>query len=321
MSGSTPLTDEWIRERLRHFGMPPLPGQPVVWRGTSHYMSIERDHIVDLEGDPFLIRGNEREGRFGLDDQPKFWVKRALDLNTGQMHILKLVIQESFKVSVGAREVLCVRSAKKESKVLNLVRGDPRFMQGRTACDSRGNPVRVIDFIRGTDLLTHLDSVRVPHEEYCRTLLPAILAKVADNVAALGRLHDAGLCHGDIRNDHLLVERETGSYKWIDFDLDQGFSDFDVWSVGNILQYVVAKGFMTFRGAVDTWPELSGKLSRDDASVFFPHRVMNLRKIYPYLPEKLNEVLLRFSFGTGACYDRISQITDDLAECVASMGG
>ena len=78
---------------------------------------------------------------------------------------------------------------------------------------------------------------------------------------------------------------------------------------------------MTFRGAVDTWPELSGKLSRDDASVFFPHRVMNLRKIYPYLPEKLNEVLLRFSFGTGACYDRISQITDDLAECVASMGG
>jgi len=321
VSGTTPLTDEWIGERLRYFGMPPLPGRPVVWRDTSRYMSIERDHIVDLEGEAFLIRGNEREGRFGLDDQPKFWVKRALDLRSGEMHILKLVIQESFKVSVGAREVLCVRSAEKESKVLNLVRGDARFMQGRTVCDARGNPVRVIDFIRGNDLLTHLDALRVPHEEYCRTLLPAVLAKVADSISALARLHDAGLCHGDIRNDHILVERETGAYKWIDFDLDQGFPDFDVWSVGNILHYVVAKGFLTFRGVLSAWPELSGKLTHDDASVFFPHRVMNLRKVYPYLPEKLNRVLLRFSFGAGAGYDRIAQITNDLGEGVASLGG
>ncbi len=320
MSGSTPLTDDWIDERLRLLGIPPPAARRVLWRDTTRYMSIERDHIVVLEGDPFLIRGNEHEGRFGLEDQPKFWVKRALDLNTGRTHVLKLVIQESFKVSVGPMEVLCVRSAEKESKVLDLVRGDPRFMQGRTARDSQGNRVRVIDFIPGTDLLTHLDSVRVPHEEYCRALLPTVLAKVADNIAALGRLHEAGLCHGDIRNDHILVESETGSYKWIDFDLDEGFADFDIWSIGNILHYVVAKGFLTFREAVGTWPELSGKLSDDDASVFFPYRVMNLGKIYPYLPRKLNEVLLRFSFGAGACYDRISQITDDLAEGLTSMG-
>lgn len=319
MSGSTPVTDDWIRERLCRFGMQPIPGPPVVWRDTSNYMSIERGHFIDLAGDLFLIRCNEHEGRFGLDDQPKFWVKRALDLNTGRTYILKLVIQESFKVSVGPREVLCVRNAEKESKVLDLVRGDPRFMQGRTTCDASGNPVRVIDWIRGIDLLTHLHSVQVRHEEYCRTLLPAILAKVVDNIAALGRLHEAGLCHGDIRNDHLLVERDTGSYKWIDFDLDQGIADFDIWSVGNVLHCVVAKGFMTFRDVLDTRPELSGELSRDDASVFFPYRVMNLRKIYPYLPEKLNDVLLRFSCGAGVCYDRISQITDDLAECTSCM--
>ncbi len=319
MSGSTPVTDDWIRERLRRFGMQPIPGPPVVWHDTRNYMSIERGHLIDLAGDLFLIRCNEHEGRFGLDDQPKFWVKRALDLNTGKTHILKLVLQESFKVSVGPREVLCVRSAEKESKVLDLVRGDPRFMQGRTTCDASGNPVRVIDYIRGIDLLTYLHSIRVRHEEYCRTLLPAILAKVVDNIAALGRLHKAGLCHGDIRNDHLLVERETGFYRWIDFDLDQGFADFDIWSVGNVLHCVVAKGFMTFRDALDTRPELSGELSQGDASVFFPHRVMNLRKIYPYLPEKLNDVLLRFSFGARVCYDRISQITGDLAECTSGM--
>lgn len=73
--------------------------------------------------------------------------------------------------------------------------------------------------------------------------------------------------------------------------------------------------------AIGLCPELSGRLSRDDASVFFPHRVMNLRKVYPYLLEKLNHVLLRFSFGASAPYDQISQITHDLAECLACMGG
>ena len=320
MSGSTPVTDEWIQERLRHFGVHPVPEPPVVWDDTTNYMGIERDHIVNLQGDLFLVRCNEREGRFGLDDQPKFWVKRVLALGTGQTHILKLAIQESFKVHVGAVEVPCVRNAEKEAKVLELVRGDPRFMQGHSAHDSHGNLVRVIDFIPSTDLLTHVDSIRLRHEEYCRVILPAILAKVTENIAALQRLHDAGLCHGDIRNDHLLIEHKTGSYKWIDFDLEQPFVDFDIWSVGNILHCVVAKGFMTFRDAIQVRPQLSGNLSQDDASIFFPHRVMNLQKIYPYLPDKLNRVLLRFSFGARVGYDRISQITDDLAECAASAG-
>ena len=319
MSGSPPLTQAWVNERLQWFGMAPLLGEPVVWRDTSRYLAIERDHIIDVGGTLYFIRGNAHEGRFGLDEQPKFWVKRAIDLNTGQTHILKLVIQESFKVSVGETEVLCVRSADKESRVLDLVRGDPRFMQGRTACDSQGNPVRVIDFIYGTDLLTHLDSIPMPHKQYCHTKLPSILAKVGESVAGIGRLHEAGLCHGDIRNDHILVERGTACYKWIDFDLDQGFVDFDIWSVGNILHYVVAKGFLTFRDAVRARPELSGGLLHADASVFFPHRIMNLHKVYPYLPQKLNDVLLRFSFGAAVRYNRVSQIAEDVGECVASM--
>jgi serine/threonine protein kinase len=282
-------------------------------------MSIGRDHVVDLQGDLFLVRCDEREGRFGLGDQPKFWVKRALNLNTGTMHILKLVFHEAFKVRVGPLEIRCVRDPEKEGRVLELVRGDDRFMQGRTAYDSRGNLVRVIDFIRGVDLLSYLDSISGRHEEYCQTMLPGILTTVARNIAGLQRLHDAGLCHGDIRNDHLLIEYETGCYKWIDFDLTQDFSDFDVWSVGNVLHCVVAKGFLTFRDALLIRPALSGALGEEDASVFFPHRVMNLRKVYPYLPAKLNEVLLRFSSGASACYDKIRQITDDLTDCVVSM--
>ncbi len=320
MIGSASLSNEWIRERLRLFGVQDVPEAPIVWDDTTHYMAIERDHLVRLEGDLFLIRGHAHEERFGLEGQPKFWVKRAIDLRTGQTHILKLTIEESFKVRVGTTEVLCVRNPEKEAKVLALVRGDSRFMQGRSAHDSRGNLVRIIDFIHGIDLLTYVDSIRLPHEEYCRTLLPPILAKVTDNLAALQRLHDAGLCHGEIRSDHLLIEQGTNAYKWIDFDLDQSSLNFDLWSVGNILHRIVAKGVRTFRDALEICPQLSGKFSQDDASIFFPQRIMNLRKVHPYLPDKLNDVLLRFSFGARFGYDKISQIADDLRECAASAG-
>ncbi|MBI4875390.1 MAG: serine/threonine protein kinase [Acidobacteria bacterium] len=287
---------------------------PKVWTDTTNFMSIERDHVIELEGERFLVRCNEREGRFGLDEQPKFWVKRAAGLATGKTHILKMVFGEEFKIRVGALEVRCCRSAEKEGRVLDVVRGDASFMQGRTAPDSRGNLVRIIDFIPGPDLLSYLHSIRAPHEEYARTMLPGVLARVAESCRAIQRLHDAGVCHGDIRNDHLIVERKTGRFRWIDFDLNQDFPDFDVWSLGNVLHCVAAKGFTTFGDAIQARPELAGRLVADDASVFFPHRVMNLRKVYPYLPERLNRILLRFSAGAEVCFDRVSQIAGELAE-------
>jgi len=318
-SGAT-ARDEWIHEQAQRFGILSLPERPTVLDDTTHYMSIERDQIIDLEETLYLVRCNEREGRFGIDDQPKFWVKRALNLNTGQMHILKLAFREEFKIRVGALEVRCVRSAEKEGRVLELVRGDARFMQGRTVRDTRGNLVRVIDFIPGVDLLNHVHSLPERHEEYFDTRFPAMLVKIIGSLRGIQRLHEAGLCHGDIRNDHLLIERDTGRYKWIDFDLNEDFSDFDVWSAGNVLHCVAGRGFVSFRGAIEASPELAGGLTDDDASVFFPHRVMNLRKVFPHLPTCLNDILLRFSAGARVCYDRMSQLADDLADCAVLMG-
>jgi hypothetical protein len=235
------------------------------------------------------------------------------------VYILKLTCQEEFKIHIGTREIRCFRSAEKEAQVLELVRGDGRFMQGRAVRDTHGNLVRIVEFVAGPDFLSYLQSVPLHHEEYFRTLLPNILANVANSLAALQRLHDVGLCHGDIRNDHVLIERGTGSYKWIDFDLAQDSPDFDIWSAGNILHCTLAKGFVTFQDAIHIKPELSGRLSDADASVFFPNRVMNLRKVYGYIPDRLNDVLCRFSSGARVFYDKISQISDDLADCVASL--
>ena len=309
----------WVRERAAQLVNDPLPDPLVVWDDTTNYMSIERGHVIRLGHDLFLVRCIEHEGRFGIEDQPKFWVKRALELHTGRLYILKLACQEEFKIHVGSREVKCFRSAEKEARVLDLVRGDARFMQGRSGSDRRGNPVQIIEFVPGTDLLSFLQSLPMRHEEYFRNLLPAVLANVVTSLRGIQRLHDAGLCHGDIRNDHLLIERASGCYKWIDFDLNQDSAWFDVWSTGNILHCVIGKGFVTFREVIEGHPGLSGCLTDEDASVFFPNRVMNLRKVFPYLSGELNHVLLRFSTGARTPYDKVSQLADDLAACVESM--
>jgi serine/threonine protein kinase len=283
-------------------------------------MSIERDHIIKLSGKLYLVRCNEREGRFGLDEQPKFWVKRAIALDTGRTHILKLVFHEEFKCHIGHLSVKCRRSEEKEGRVLELVRGDERFMQGRTERDVGGNLVRVIDYIKGMDLFSYFRSLTVSHREYMEKLFPEILAKTMECLGAIQFLHEAGLCHGDIRNDHIIIEEGTGRFRWIDFDLTQDFPDFYVWSTGNILQCIVGKGSVRFTDIRDVHPELESQLTEDDASAFFPHRIMNLRKVYPYVPEKLNDILMRFSAGAGTYYDRVDQILFDLSDCASAMG-
>jgi serine/threonine protein kinase len=308
---------EWMAQQITALTGEPVLGSPVVFEDTSNFMYIDRGNLIKLEGELFLVRGVEKEGRFGLDEQPKFWVKRALSLASGSKHILKLACEETFRIQIGTLQVNCTRSAKKEGRILELVWGDRRFMQGRTALDSRGNLVQVIEFIDGIDLLNYIYSLRIPHEEYFQEHFPSILSRATEAFRAIQFLNDHGLCHGDIRNDHILIARQTGQFRWIDFDLTQDFTDFDLWSLGNILHCIVGKGFISFRDAIQDNRRLSGQLTGDDASVFFPHRVMNLGRVYPYIPEKLNRVLMRFSSGARTFYDSISQLVDDLSECSA----
>ncbi len=46
---------------------------------------------------------------------------------------------------------------------------------------------------------------------------------------------------------------------------------------------------------------------------------MNLRKVYPYIPAKLNDALMAFSMGAQVWYDRIGQVASDVAECAALL--
>src|SRR5512134_436420 len=75
---------------------------------TTEFTRVDYDDIVILDNNPFLIRHNQKEGRFGMDDQPKFWVKSALDLTDGSKKIIKLVFHERFQARIGELLVDCV---------------------------------------------------------------------------------------------------------------------------------------------------------------------------------------------------------------------
>jgi tRNA A-37 threonylcarbamoyl transferase component Bud32 len=297
-----------------------LPEPLVIVDDTSEFMGIDRDHVVDLAGELFLITGTEREKRFGLTGEPKPWVKRAIGLSSGRVHVIKMVFAEVFRAQVGEQCFRCERSAEKEARVLELVDGDVRFMHGHALRDTRGNLVRVLDFIHGIDLYSCLGALEVPHEEYLWRNLPQILHRVIESLRAIQILHDAGLCHGDIRNDHILVEQGSGAYRWIDFDLDQGVAAFDVWSVGNILHFIVGKKVVRLTEVLRERPDLIGHVGHEDAALFFPYRLQNLGKLFPYLPRCINDVLLRFAVGSTTRYDSVAQVVEDLQTCEQHLG-
>jgi len=306
-----------IIERVRELTGWGTYRQPTIITDTTDWMRIQRGNILRIGGKDFVIEGNRYESRFGIGDQPKYWVFGAIDLETGQKKIIKMVFLEEFQVHIGIFKIRCFRSPEKEAKVLEMVNNDKRFMQGYTARDEKGNRVRIIDLIRGQSLFRHIYGIDKSHEQYFHEDLPQILHNLVGCMEAIQFLHDRGTCHGDIRNDHIIIEPETGLYRWIDFDLNQHVSDFDVWSMGNILNYTVGKGINSFQIVLksDKFPDkVKQSLSSDDASAFYEYRVMNLKKLYPYIPEGLNNILMHFAIKPRGTYGTVRELVGDFRE-------
>jgi len=105
---STEPLPPWARDRVAELTGRLLPESSRIIRDTSEFMAIDRDSVVELGGELFLVTGTERERRFGLAGEPKFWVKRALALGSGSRHILKMVFTSvSGPVSASSRSFAC----------------------------------------------------------------------------------------------------------------------------------------------------------------------------------------------------------------------
>ncbi len=305
-----------LKERIESLSGRRVYREPDIAEDTSSYMSILGGSVLRLGGNDFFVLGDTWEGRFGIDDQPKFWVKYAVDLTTGEKKIVKLVFSEEFETEFGFIKVRHRRSPEKESGIIELVRDNPRFMQGYTVPDSVGNQVRVIDFIRGKSLYVTLRTLDMPHEEYFHEHLPGVMKELIACIEALAALHAQEQHHGDVRTDHILIERHSGHFIWIDFDYSVNFSDYDIWSMGNVITFVVGKGIHTFRGVTrepESYPLLrQGGFVEDDALPLGKHRIANLGKLFPYVPKALNDILLRFSVGSTDFYEDLESPAADL---------
>jgi len=297
----------------------------VLVKDTSDFFRVDYDDVVILGGIPYFVRNNEREGRFGIDDEQKFWVKRARNLLNGEVNILKWVFKERFETKIGNLVFECVRSPQKEARILELVRGRPDFMQGRTVQDSEGGQLRILDYIKGKTLGQVTLELGRDHEDFFYHYYSALLDEFISIVEAIGFLHENGEKHGDIRRDHIIKDTATGRYRWIDFDFNyrHGVSRFgyDLFGLGNVLLFITGRGDITTYRLLQSSPALLDRLTMDDVNIVFRNRVNNLKKIYPYIPEKLNRVLMHFSLSASIYYEDTKELLDDLGEAREELAG
>lgn len=311
------MTEKQIADRIKELTGWPTGGRFRIITDTTEWMRIGRGDVLRLGGCDFVVKGNRYETRFGIGEQPKYWVFGAIDLQSGKEKIIKTVFHEDFNVHIGVFKIHCYRSPEKEARVLELTRGDRRFMQGYTTEDEKGNQIRVLDYIRGETILQRVHESPKPHEQYFHEDLPGILKNLTGSLQAIHMLHTHHMCHGDIRNDHIIIEEGTGQYRWIDFDLNQHVSDFDTWSMGNILGYTVGKGINSFSMVLKSdkfSDKVKQSLTADDGSAFYEYRVMNLKKLYPYIPERLNDILLHFTIRPKKYYTDMAQLVRDYCQ-------
>lgn len=301
----------------RHGGPDRVPRRFKVITDTSDFFRVEYNDVVILGGVPYWVKRYEKEGRFGLDDEPKYWVRRAVELTTGATRIIKLVFHEQFDTMIGDVKITCFRSPKKEARLLDMVAGHRNFMHGRWVLDSAGNNVRILEFIHGPRFDDVITGYGTDHYDYFHHHFLQVLDQYIELIQAIKFLHDQGEKHGDIRRDHIIWDEATQANRWIDFDYNymQGESlfTFDLQGLGNILIFLVGRGDVLVPDLYHKQREIFDTLWGEDLSIAYKNRVANLQKIYPYVPDSLNRVLLHFSFGANIFYETTDQLLDDLA--------
>jgi hypothetical protein len=308
-----------IKESIARWLSPErIPKQIRTFTDTSDFFRIDYDDVAILGGKPYFIRNNEREGRFGIDEQQKFWVKKAVDLTDGSVKIIKLTFHERFEANVGDLRFECFRSPQKEAHILELVRNSDYFMQGFSVKDAAGNIVRILDFIKGKTFADYVLTIGKDHHDYYHSYFPGVLDEYIELVQAIKFLHDNGEKHGDIRRDHIIRERETGKCRWIDFDFNylhrENMFSYDLFGLGNILVYLAGKGDVTVQNLKQENSPAYDNLLREDMNIIFNNRVVNLKKVYPYIADSLNLIMLHFSLGANTFYDDTGQLLNDLYE-------
>ena len=116
----------------------------------------------------------------------------------------------------------------------------------------------------------------------------------------------------------MLIDSDSGRYRWIDFDLNyrhrENIYGYDLFGLGNVLVFLVGKGDLLLRDLKNRDHPALSTLKEEDLNIVFGNRVVNLKKIYPYITESLNQVLMHFSQGANWFYENTAQLFEDLEQ-------
>jgi hypothetical protein len=89
-----------------------------------------------------------------------------------------------------------------------------------------------------------------------------------------------------------------------------------------VLQFCAGMGMITFHEVLrsESFTEAAKRnLTSDDASAFYEHRIMNLQKLFPYIPDTLNDILLHFAVNTAIFYESVDQVVDDMKKTLQDL--
>jgi serine/threonine protein kinase len=290
---------------------------------TTDFYDVDYGDVILLNQRGYLVRGTESEKKFGLEGEPKPWVKSCVDLVTGEKKIVKLTFFEEFACRIEGLKYTCLRNPLKEARILKKIKGNPNFMQGFNVVDAEGNNVRVLDKIKGTSLDNHIRAIPWEHERYYKEKLPELLKKLITAFHAMADLHDMGEIHGDITPDHIYVEKDTGRFVWIDFDYDYKEDDdlfgHDIFEMGTLLAFVIGKDYLSLNEINNRYPESFEKITPNDMQSVFPNQLANLRIIHEHIDPSLNGIMLKFSKGSKTRYKSARQLADDLSGAVETL--
>jgi len=101
-----------------------------VLEDTTDFYGVEYGDVILLNDVGYLVRGTESEKKFGLEGEPKPWVKSCIDLVTGERKIIKLTFLEEFSCTIEGLKFTCLRNPEKEARDPRKGEGTPRVHAG-----------------------------------------------------------------------------------------------------------------------------------------------------------------------------------------------
>ena len=107
---------------------------------------------------------------------------------------------------------------------------------------------------------------------------------------------------------------------WIDFDYAYEFEDnpfgIDLFGLGSLLIFLAGKQIFTAANLDQTLADNSVVFEPSDFSLLYKNRIVNLKKIFPYVPDELNFIFLHFSQGAEIFYESVDEFLVDLEPCI-----